>query len=66
VVEVLKPRTPQDYLDEVAEMSRETDAILKASAQLIREVEILLEENRRLRASQQALLDDREKNKRID
>jgi len=44
-------------------MRRETDAILAASAKLLRELEQLIEESRQLRAAQQALREQRRKNK---
>lgn len=45
-------------------MQRETDAILKKSAALIKDMEELMETSRQLRAAQEALMEQRRKNKK--
>ncbi|HZE59332.1 MAG TPA: hypothetical protein VE085_02130 [Burkholderiales bacterium] len=63
MVEIEKPAAPATPDGALEEMRRETDAILAASAKLLRELEQLIEESRQLRAAQQALREQRRKNK---
>ena len=58
-------KTAPARIEELEEMRRETDVILKKSAALIKEMEDLMEAGRQLRAAQAALMDQREKNKKI-
>ena len=62
MVELEKPAPAATADDALEEMRRETDAILATSAKLLKELEQLIEESRQLRASQQALLEQRRKN----
>jgi hypothetical protein len=62
VVETQKP-VPLSVEDVLEEMRRETDVILAKSAKLIKDMEELHETGRELRAAQEALLEQRRKNK---
>jgi len=58
-------KTPPASIEELEEMRRETDVILKKSAALIREMDELMEAGRQLRAAQATLMEQREKKKKI-
>jgi hypothetical protein len=62
-VVVTKP-DPHASDEAIETMARETDLVLARSRHLIKQVEELLETCRQLRAAQQALLEQRERNKR--
>ena len=63
MVETEKPDTPAAE-GALEVMRRETEAILVTSAKLLKDLEQLIETSRQLRAAQQALLEERRKNKR--
>jgi prefoldin subunit 5 len=63
VVETKKALARPSSDDVLETMSRETDAILARSRQLVKELEELLETSRQLRAAQTALLEQRQKYK---